>query len=64
MTTARPRRYQSPMNESCEVWSLPWHVLQRNLARNLGAVEMRGTAFAAGSWLRRPRQRVVTPVLV
>ena len=24
------------MNDTCEMWSLPWHALQRNLALGLG----------------------------
>ena len=24
------------MNDICEMWSLPWHALQRNLASGIG----------------------------
>ena len=27
------------MNDICEVWSLPWHVLQKSLARGIRAHE-------------------------
>lgn len=35
------------MNDSCEMWSLPWHALQRNLALQIGA-------SARGYLARRP----------
>jgi hypothetical protein len=61
------------MNDIREIWSLPWHVLQRNPAEGIG---FQGTAGggaareaaksetakmrdAAGSWLVRARQRAV-----
>jgi hypothetical protein len=59
------------MNEIVEIWSLPWHALQRNLARGIGeaamrnaapvrkAVPLRGFAISTDSWLSRiqnPRQ--------
>jgi hypothetical protein len=58
------------MNDIPEPWSLPWHVLQRNLAvgigdQRTGAGNLR-TGFdtsrkqdAACSWLVRARQRAV-----
>jgi hypothetical protein len=58
------------MNDTCEMWSLPWHALQRNLALGLGgaaiihsvatvkAVNVQNTAIAANSWLGRARLRV------
>jgi hypothetical protein len=48
------------MNHSCEMWSRPWHALQKNLAAGLGgdllessapvlkAVDVRGVAKAQG----------------
>jgi len=56
-----------------EVWSLPWHVLQRNLAAGVGVQrpaaggdaraairpETLKKRDAAGSWLVRARQRAV-----
>jgi hypothetical protein len=53
------------MNEIVESWSLPWHALQRNLARDNGAaalrniapalkaVPLRGFAISTRSWLSR-----------
>ena len=63
------------MNDTCEMWSLPWHALQRNLALGLGgdaiiysaatvkAVNVQSAAIPANSWLGRARLRVapVTP---
>ena len=58
------------MNDTCEMWSLPWHALQRNLALTLGgeaimytsalvkAVNVQSAAVAANSWLGRARLRV------
>jgi hypothetical protein len=58
------------MNDTCEMWSLPWHALQRNLALDLGgdaiihsavtvkAVHVQNSAIAANSWLGRARLRV------
>jgi hypothetical protein len=58
------------MNDTCEMWSLPWHALQRNLALRLGgeaiihssamvkAVNVQGAARSANSWLGRARLRV------
>ena len=58
------------MNDTCEMWSLPWHALQRNLALRLGGeanihssamamvVNVQGAAGAANSWLGRARLRV------
>ena len=59
------------MNDIREIWNLPWHVLQRDLAERIG---FQGTAGggaarevaksetakmrdAAGSWLVRARRR-------
>jgi hypothetical protein len=51
------------MNDICEMWSLPWHALQKNLALGLsGDAAARavtaprtapghGTAMSANSWL-------------
>jgi hypothetical protein len=58
------------MNDTCEMWSLPWHALQRNLANGIGgdatvysaamvkAVSVQSAAVAANSWLGRARLRV------
>ena len=60
-------------HDSAEIWSLPWHVLQRNLAAGIGAqraavggdgrAAIRSETLkkrdAAGSWLVRARQRAV-----
>jgi hypothetical protein len=59
------------MNDTAEPWSLPWHMLQRNLAVGIGdqrtvAAGNSCTGFettrkpdAACSWLVRARQRAV-----
>jgi len=61
------------MNDTCEMWSLPWHALQRNLALGLGgeaivhspvtvqAVTVQSAAVGANSWLGRALLRV-TPL--
>jgi hypothetical protein len=58
------------MNDTCEMWSLPWHALQRNLALELGgdasahssatikAVSVQSAAAYTNSWLGRARLRV------
>jgi hypothetical protein len=58
------------MNGTCEMWSLPWQALQRNLALGLGgdaivhyaatvkAVKVQSAAAGANSWLGRARLRV------
>jgi hypothetical protein len=58
------------MNDTCEMWSLPWHALQRNLALALGegapayagvtikAVNVQSATVYANSWLGRARLRV------
>jgi hypothetical protein len=58
------------MNDTCEMWSLPWHALQRNLALRLGgdvpahsgaavkAANVQIGDVAANSWLGRARLRV------
>jgi tripartite-type tricarboxylate transporter receptor subunit TctC len=57
------------MNQSPEIWSLPWHTLQRNLAGGAGAVAfgtavsarkagyLRSVAVRANSWLSRAQSR-------
>ena len=48
------------MNDACEMWSLPWHSLQRSLADTFTAVPVaRQTPMTAcaGSWLARARTR-------
>jgi hypothetical protein len=57
------------MNDTCEMWSLPWHALQRNLALELGgdapapsgatikAVNVQSAAAYTNSWLGRARLR-------
>jgi hypothetical protein len=57
------------MSDTCEMWSLPWHALQRNLALGLDgnaivhsavmvkAVTVQGSAVGANSWLGRARLR-------
>lgn len=56
------------MNDICEIWHLPWHALQKNLALGLGADPLRpvstvksmnvqSTAVVAHSWLGRARLR-------
>ena len=57
------------MNDSCEMWSLPWHALQRDLALGLGgdapahagarikAVTVQSATVHANSWLGRARLR-------
>jgi hypothetical protein len=59
-------------HDSAEIWSLPWHMLQRNLAAGIGVQRPAGgdaraairsetlkKREAAGSWLVRARQRAV-----
>jgi hypothetical protein len=58
------------MNDTCEMWSLPWHALQRTLALGLGgdapahtgatvtAVNVQSATAYANSWLGRARLRV------
>jgi hypothetical protein len=58
------------MNDTLELWSAPWHSLQRSLADSLGTEMSRiiaGIAVAAGaqqttetapSWLARARTRI------
>jgi hypothetical protein len=57
------------MNQSPEIWSLPWQALQRNLAEStdavtfgtavpvLKAVYLRSVAVRANSWLSRVQNR-------
>ena len=61
------------MSDTCEMWSLPWHALQRDLALGLGgnaivhsavtvkAVSVQSAAVGANSWLGRALLRV-TPL--
>jgi hypothetical protein len=62
------------MNEICELWSLPWHALQRDLALGLAgeavgrsvpalrAVKVqRAAAVSANSWLSRALQAAAPP---
>jgi hypothetical protein len=56
------------MNDTCEMWSLPWHALQRNLARGIGAdavghsaatlkgANVPSVAVSANSWLSRAKR--------
>jgi hypothetical protein len=60
-------------HDSAEIWSLPWHMLQRNLAAGIGVQKpasggdaraaIRSETLkkrdAAGSWLVRARLRAV-----
>jgi hypothetical protein len=53
------------MNEQLEVWSLPWHLLQRSLADTVPviphAVDVKGASQPASlslSWLARARAPV------
>jgi hypothetical protein len=34
---AKLPEFERDMNDTCEMWSLPWHALQRNLALGLSA---------------------------
>jgi hypothetical protein len=64
------------MNDNCEVWSLPWHALQRNLALGLGAhaatrsaapltaVNVQSASVGANTWLTRARRRAAAPAQV
>jgi hypothetical protein len=56
------------MNHSCEMWSRPWHALQKNLAEGIsghflessaffGMVKERGYTVSADSWLSRVQLR-------
>lgn len=59
------------MNDTREMWSLPWHALHRNLALGLGAdsvdhaiaalkaVKVHSVTVSANSWLSRARCRAV-----
>jgi hypothetical protein len=56
------------MSEIREIWSLPWHVMQRNLAEGIGvqrtdadgaareAADSHTVKCADGSWLVRARR--------
>jgi hypothetical protein len=58
------------MNDSGEMWSLPWQALQKNLVKGIRGAEMPGSsapsraapsvpsvAVPADSWLSRARRR-------
>jgi hypothetical protein len=57
------------MNDICELWSLPWHVLQKSLAKGMsnrgvvrGAetfrdIKAQSATVSAGSWLSRAQGR-------
>ena len=59
------------MNDSGEMWSLPWQALQRNLVEGirgeilgssapfLGAPNVQGVAVPTDSWLSRARRRTL-----
>ena len=61
------------MNDIYELWSLPWHALHKNLAKDFGvqeaaggcadreSVKVRSAVVYAGSWLSRARYREVSP---
>jgi hypothetical protein len=62
------------MNDICELWSVPWHALQRDLALGLAgepversvpalrAVKVRrAVAVSATSWLSRAVQAAALP---
>ncbi len=61
------------MNEIPEMWSLPWHALQRNLALGLGGnaaghshsgakiFSVQGIAMPPSSWLSRVRRQEALP---
>jgi hypothetical protein len=60
------------MNHNCEMWSRPWHALQKNLAEGIGGhflessafvgmVKERGYTVSANSWLSRVQLR--TPAI-
>jgi hypothetical protein len=61
------------MSDTCEMWSLPWHALQRNLAMSLDgkavvysavtvkAVNVQSATVGTNSWLGRARLRA-TPL--
>jgi hypothetical protein len=59
------------MNDICEMWHLPWHALQKDLALGLNVDALRSTSptarpvsvqsatVAAVTWLGRARQRAM-----
>jgi hypothetical protein len=59
------------MNDIFELWSLPWHTLQRNLAETFGsqasaiaatqATRNSGFSSNSGNWLQRAGTAVPTP---
>ena len=40
---------ESQMNDACEMWSLPWHALQRNLAEEIGGNSLGYRGVARGT---------------
>jgi hypothetical protein len=50
------------MNDILELWSLPWHALQKSLAEAFGGENVRASRAGAeaGSWLGRAHR--VTPL--
>jgi hypothetical protein len=61
------------MNDMFEIWSLPWHALQRRLAKGVGAADAatvtanplgagaRAAMAPASSWLARALSLRATP---
>lgn len=57
------------MNDTCEMWSVPWHALQRNLSKGIGrevlahsgatvkAANAQSAIVSTNSWLGRARLR-------
>jgi hypothetical protein len=61
------------MNESREIWSLPWHALQRDLAVRLNVdligrslptinASVLGVTLTAKTWLSRVQRPALQPV--
>jgi hypothetical protein len=54
------------MNDQCEIWSAPWHVLQRNLAAGIGTAPVGGSlprmeGVIVNSWLARAHLCAIAP---
>lgn len=45
------------MNDILELWSLPWHALQKSLAEAFGGENVWISTAEAGGWLSRARGR-------
>jgi len=53
------------MNEVSQLWSVPWHTLQKNLAEGIGEtaahtlkiVHVESVTVSGNSWLGRARRR-------